>query len=86
MDLSETFTKPLKDFAKNSIRLVKRCSKPDIKGKQKVHRSVCVCVCGEREKEREREKKKKLCLFHAALLDLLEAKEEACVRVRVLPE
>ena len=55
MDLSETFTKPLKDFAKNSIRLVKRCSKPDIKGKQKVHRSVCVCVCGEREKERERE-------------------------------
>ena len=47
---------------------------------------MCVCVCGEREKEREREKKKKLCLFHAALLDLLEAKEEACVRVRVLPE
>ena len=32
MDLSETFTKPLKDFAKNSLRLVKRCTKPDAKG------------------------------------------------------
>ena len=63
MDLSETFTKPLKDFAKNSIRLVKRCSKPDIKGKQKVHRSVCVCVCGEREKEREREEEEEALSF-----------------------
>ena len=34
MDLQETFTKPLKDFAKNSIRLVKRCTKPDSKGKR----------------------------------------------------
>ena len=34
MDLQETFTKPLKDFAKNSVRLVKRCTKPDSKGKR----------------------------------------------------
>ena len=26
------FAGPLKDFAKNSVRLVKRCTKPDAKG------------------------------------------------------
>ncbi len=32
MDLGEFVVKPLKDFGKNSIRLVKRCTKPDQKG------------------------------------------------------
>merc|ERR1712220_16639 len=36
MDLQETFTKPLKDFAKNSVRLVKRCTKPDSKEYKKI--------------------------------------------------
>lgn len=31
MDLGEFVVKPLKDFSKNSIRLVKRCTKPDQK-------------------------------------------------------
>ena len=70
MDLSETFTKPLKDFAKNSIRLVKRCSKPDIKGKQKVHRSVCVCVCVERERKRERERRRRSFVFSTQLCSI----------------
>ena len=29
---ADTIVKPLKDFAKNSVRLVKRCTKPDRKG------------------------------------------------------
>lgn len=33
MDVGTDVVKPLKDFAKNSIRLVKRCTKPDRKGK-----------------------------------------------------
>jgi len=32
----QTFTKPLKDFAKNSVRLVKRCTKPDSKEYKKI--------------------------------------------------
>ncbi|QDZ17563.1 Sec61-gamma subunit or ER translocon [Chloropicon primus] len=36
MDLSETFTKPLQDFAKNSVRLIKRCTKPDAKEYKKI--------------------------------------------------
>lgn len=28
-----TYVKPLKDFSKDSMRLVKRCTKPDLKGK-----------------------------------------------------
>ncbi|KAJ9525322.1 hypothetical protein QJQ45_020865 [Haematococcus lacustris] len=31
MDLGEFVVKPVKDFAKNSARLVKRCTKPDRK-------------------------------------------------------
>nr|CBV76071.1 putative protein transport protein SEC61 gamma subunit [Polytomella sp. Pringsheim 198.80] len=31
MDLNEIVVKPLQDFGKNSIRLVKRCTKPDRK-------------------------------------------------------
>ena len=27
-----TYVKPLKDFSKDSMRLVKRCTKPDLKG------------------------------------------------------
>lgn len=33
MDVGDFVVKPLKDFAKNSSRLVKRCTKPDRKGK-----------------------------------------------------
>lgn len=33
MDVGDVVVKPMKDFAKNSIRLVKRCTKPDRKGK-----------------------------------------------------
>jgi len=29
MDVSEVIYKPLRDFSKNSARLVKRCTKPD---------------------------------------------------------
>lgn len=32
MDVSDFVVKPLKDFAKSSARLVKRCTKPDRKG------------------------------------------------------
>ena len=32
MDVGDFVVKPLKDFAKSSIRLVKRCTKPDRKG------------------------------------------------------
>jgi len=32
MDVSEVAWKPLKDFSKNSARLVKRCTKPDRRG------------------------------------------------------
>lgn len=32
MDLGDVVVKPVKDFAKNSARLVKRCTKPDRKG------------------------------------------------------
>lgn len=28
----ESFIEPLKEFSKNSVRLVKRCTKPDRKG------------------------------------------------------
>jgi hypothetical protein len=30
--MGETVVKPLKEFGKNSVRLVKRCTKPDRKG------------------------------------------------------
>jgi preprotein translocase subunit Sss1 len=32
MDVQEGVVKTVKDFAKGSVRLVKRCSKPDRKG------------------------------------------------------
>ena len=32
MDQVVAYVKPLRDFAKDSMRLVKRCTKPDIKG------------------------------------------------------
>ncbi|GFH21182.1 uncharacterized protein HaLaN_18431, partial [Haematococcus lacustris] len=37
MDLGEFVVKPVKDFAKNSARLVKRCTKPDRKAYQPDH-------------------------------------------------
>lgn len=30
--MGDTVVKPLKEFGKNSVRLVKRCTKPDRKG------------------------------------------------------
>ncbi|KAG2434235.1 hypothetical protein HXX76_007960 [Chlamydomonas incerta] len=36
MDLGDVVVKPVKDFAKNSARLVKRCTKPDRKEFMKV--------------------------------------------------
>ena len=33
MDQIQQAVKPLKEFAKDSMRLVKRCTKPDMKGK-----------------------------------------------------
>ncbi|KAG2483614.1 hypothetical protein HYH03_017556 [Edaphochlamys debaryana] len=36
MDVGDVVVKPLKDFAKNSARLVKRCTKPDRKEFMKV--------------------------------------------------
>lgn len=36
MDQVVAYVKPLKDFAKDSMRLVKRCTKPDIKEFQKI--------------------------------------------------
>ena len=32
MDVVQDYVKPIRDFAKDSMRLVKRCTKPDIKG------------------------------------------------------
>jgi protein transport protein SEC61 subunit gamma-like protein len=34
MDVAEYAVKPVKEFAKDSYRLVKRCTKPDRKGAQ----------------------------------------------------
>jgi protein transport protein SEC61 subunit gamma-like protein len=31
MEVADVVTKPMKDFAKDSIRLVKKCTKPDAK-------------------------------------------------------
>ncbi|KAF6261437.1 hypothetical protein OEZ86_001257 [Tetradesmus obliquus] len=36
MENADVVVKPLKDFAKNSIRLVKRCTKPDRKEFNKI--------------------------------------------------
>ena len=33
MEMVQEYIKPLREFAKDSMRLVKRCTKPDIKGK-----------------------------------------------------
>lgn len=34
MDVVHEYVKPVKEFAKDSMRLVKRCTKPDLKGKR----------------------------------------------------
>lgn len=36
MENADAVLKPVKDFSKNSIRLVKRCTKPDRKGKPRL--------------------------------------------------
>lgn len=36
MDQIQQFTEPCKQFMKDSIRLVKKCTKPDRKGKFKI--------------------------------------------------
>lgn len=40
MDLAQDYVKPLKEFAKDSIRLVKRCTKPDLKGSPPLPRTL----------------------------------------------
>jgi protein transport protein SEC61 subunit gamma-like protein len=35
MDQADVLVKPVKEFGKNSVRLVKRCTKPDRKGERK---------------------------------------------------
>lgn len=35
MEVPESITTTMKDFAKGSVRLVKRCTKPDAKGASK---------------------------------------------------
>lgn len=40
MDLAQDYVKPLKEFAKDSIRLVKRCTKPDLKGSPPLPRAL----------------------------------------------
>ena len=36
MEMVQEYVKPLREFAKDSMRLVKRCTKPDLKGKFKI--------------------------------------------------
>ena len=50
MDLSE-ITKPMKEFIKNSIRLVKRCTKPDAKGKKAKDSEFSVLARSESKRE-----------------------------------
>ncbi|EMS52466.1 Protein transport protein Sec61 subunit gamma [Triticum urartu] len=38
MDAVDSVVDPLREFAKDSVRLVKRCHKPDRKGKDTAHR------------------------------------------------
>ena len=33
MEMVQDYVKPIREFAKDSMRLVKRCTKPDLKGK-----------------------------------------------------
>ena len=33
MEMVQEYVKPVREFAKDSMRLVKRCTKPDLKGK-----------------------------------------------------
>lgn len=42
MDQVLIYVKPLKDFSKDSMRLVKRCTKPDLKGKK--HFFLCAFI------------------------------------------
>lgn len=44
MDQIVQFIEPAKTFTKDSIRLVKRCTKPDRKGKPFVHATVYVYI------------------------------------------
>ena len=34
MDTVQEYVKPIREFAKDSMRLVKRCTKPDLKGER----------------------------------------------------
>ncbi|BDA41820.1 probable protein transport protein Sec61 subunit gamma at N-terminal half [Coccomyxa sp. Obi] len=42
----ESFLEPLKEFSKNSVRLVKRCTKPDRKAHKPDHRGWECCLIG----------------------------------------
>ncbi|CAI8054677.1 Protein transport protein Sec61 subunit gamma [Geodia barretti] len=42
MDQIQQYVKPLKDFAKDSMRLVKRCTKPDMKEFQRIATATAI--------------------------------------------
>ena len=44
MDQIISFVEPAKKFTKDSIRLVKRCTKPDRKGKQSKRILICLSL------------------------------------------
>lgn len=45
MDQIQEIIKPAKDFAKDSLRLVKRCTKPDRKEFQKIAIATAIGFC-----------------------------------------
>ncbi len=45
MDQIQEFVKPARDFIKDSIRLVKRCTKPDRKEFQKIAIATAIGFC-----------------------------------------
>ena len=44
MEMVQEYIKPVRDFAKDSMRLVKRCTKPDLKGKSGLCK-FCMVIC-----------------------------------------
>jgi preprotein translocase subunit Sss1 len=44
MDAVDSVVDPLREFAKDSVRLVKRCHKPDSKGIASIHTYIYTCM------------------------------------------
>lgn len=53
MDALDSVFDPLRDFAKDSVRLVKRCHKPDRKGNAPLNLILASCFWGGVVEERE---------------------------------